>query len=61
MRNEECGLEIAVKYCITVYFHAEYDCGMNVCGLHESFDHFKQMSSEKNPKVKLTINSFNAQ
>ena len=34
----ECGLQIAVKYRITVYLHAENDCGRPMFSLYTQFD-----------------------
>ena len=38
MRNAECGLQVAVKYCITVYLHAENNCCISMFSPCRSFD-----------------------
>ena len=48
-RYAECGLQIAVKYRITVYLHAENDCGRLMFSLYTPFDNplAKCFTSEK--------------
>ena len=37
-RYAECGLQVAVKYCITVYLHAENNCCISMFSPCRSFD-----------------------